>query len=34
MKRAIKTHAVDFTAIVVLIILAIVVSGFILGHGG
>jgi phospholipid/cholesterol/gamma-HCH transport system substrate-binding protein len=32
MKRAIKTHALDFSAIVVLIILAIVVSGFILSH--
>jgi phospholipid/cholesterol/gamma-HCH transport system substrate-binding protein len=32
MKRAIKNHAIDFTAIVVLVILAIVVSGFILDH--
>jgi phospholipid/cholesterol/gamma-HCH transport system substrate-binding protein len=32
MKRAIKNHALDFSAIVVLIVLAIVVSGFILSH--
>jgi phospholipid/cholesterol/gamma-HCH transport system substrate-binding protein len=32
MKRAIKNHTRDFAAIVVLIILAIVVSGFILSH--
>ena len=32
MKRAIKNHALDFTAIIVLIVLAIVVSGFILSH--
>jgi phospholipid/cholesterol/gamma-HCH transport system substrate-binding protein len=32
MKRAIKTHALDFTAIVVLVVLSIVVSGFILSH--
>ncbi len=32
MKRAIKNHALDFTAIVVLVVLAIVVSGFILSH--
>ncbi len=32
MKRAIKNHLVDFIAIVVLVLLAIVVSGFILTH--
>jgi phospholipid/cholesterol/gamma-HCH transport system substrate-binding protein len=32
MRRAIKNHALDFSAIVVLVILAIVVSGFILSH--
>ncbi|MFL5823959.1 MAG: MlaD family protein [Solirubrobacteraceae bacterium] len=32
MRRAIKNHSVDFIAIVVLVILAIVVSGFILSH--
>jgi phospholipid/cholesterol/gamma-HCH transport system substrate-binding protein len=32
MKRAIKTHAVDFSAIVVLLILAIVVSAYVLSH--
>ncbi len=32
MKRAIKNHALDFTAIIVLILLAIVVSGYILNH--
>src|SRR5437764_3706102 len=32
MKRAIKTHLVDFIAILVLIVLAIVVSGYILSH--
>jgi phospholipid/cholesterol/gamma-HCH transport system substrate-binding protein len=31
-KRAIKTHAVDFAAIIVLIVVAIVVSGYILNH--
>jgi phospholipid/cholesterol/gamma-HCH transport system substrate-binding protein len=32
MKRAIKTHAVDFAAIVVLLVLSIVVAGYILNH--
>ena len=32
MKRAIKNHLVDFTAILVLIVLAIVVSGYVLSH--
>jgi phospholipid/cholesterol/gamma-HCH transport system substrate-binding protein len=32
MKRAIKTHLVDFIAILVLVVLAIVVSGYILNH--
>jgi phospholipid/cholesterol/gamma-HCH transport system substrate-binding protein len=32
MKRAIKTHSVDFVAIIVLIVLAAVVSGYILSH--
>lgn len=32
MKRAIKNHAMDFAAIVVLLVLAIVVSGYILNH--
>src|SRR5258708_10975120 len=32
MKRAIKTHPVDFVAIIVLIVLAAVVSGYILSH--
>ena len=32
MTRAIKNHALDFTAIIVLIVLSIVVSGFILSH--
>src|SRR5437588_7204081 len=32
MKRAIKTHAVDFAAIIVLIVLSIVVSGYVLSH--
>jgi phospholipid/cholesterol/gamma-HCH transport system substrate-binding protein len=32
MKRAIKNHLVDFSAIIVLIVLAIVVSGYILSH--
>ena len=32
MKRAIKTHAVDFGAIIVLIFLAVLVSGYILNH--
>jgi len=32
MKRAIKTHLVDFTAILVLLVLAIVVSGYVLSH--
>lgn len=34
MKRAIKTHAVDFTAIVVLLVLSVVVAGYILNHEG
>ena len=32
MKRAIKTHAGDFAAIIVLILLAIVVTGYVLSH--
>ncbi|HZU61233.1 MAG TPA: MlaD family protein, partial [Solirubrobacteraceae bacterium] len=32
MKRAIKTHLTDFVAIIVLIVLAIVISGYILNH--
>jgi phospholipid/cholesterol/gamma-HCH transport system substrate-binding protein len=32
MKRAIKTHSVDFVAILVLVVLAIVVSGYVLSH--
>ena len=32
MKRAIKNHAVDFAAIIVLIILAVLVSGYVLNH--
>ena len=32
MKRAIRTHLVDFTAIIVLIVLAAVVSGYVLSH--
>lgn len=32
MKRAIKNHSLDFSAIIVLIVLAIVVSGYILSH--
>jgi phospholipid/cholesterol/gamma-HCH transport system substrate-binding protein len=31
-KRAIKNHAVDFTAIIVLIVLAVLVSGYVLNH--
>ncbi len=34
MTRAIKTHATDFAAIVVLLVLAIVVAGYILQHQG
>ncbi len=34
MKRAIKTHAVDFAAIVALLLLSIVVAGYILNHEG
>jgi phospholipid/cholesterol/gamma-HCH transport system substrate-binding protein len=32
MKRAIKTHLMDFVAIIVLIVLAIVISGYVLHH--
>src|SRR5881227_3001312 len=32
MKRAIKTHLTDFVAIIVLIVLAAVVSGYVLSH--
>ena len=32
MKRAIKTHALDFTAIIVLIVVSIAVAGYILNH--
>ncbi|MGI9185475.1 MAG: MlaD family protein [Solirubrobacteraceae bacterium] len=32
MKRAIKTHAVDFAAILVLLLLSVVVAGYILNH--
>jgi phospholipid/cholesterol/gamma-HCH transport system substrate-binding protein len=32
MKRAIKTHRVDFIAICVLVVLAVVVSGYVLSH--
>src|SRR5436305_8728544 len=32
MKRAIKTHLADFVAIIVLIVLAAVVSGYVLSH--
>jgi phospholipid/cholesterol/gamma-HCH transport system substrate-binding protein len=32
MKRAIRTHLVDFSAILVLIVLAVVVSGYVLSH--
>jgi phospholipid/cholesterol/gamma-HCH transport system substrate-binding protein len=32
MKRAIKNHLVDFTSILVLLVLAIVVSGYVLSH--
>ncbi|MGI8506702.1 MAG: MlaD family protein, partial [Solirubrobacteraceae bacterium] len=32
MKRAIKTHATDFAAIVVLLVLSVVVAGYILNH--
>ena len=32
MKRAIKTHAGDFVAIIVLLVLSIVVAGYILNH--
>ncbi len=34
MKRAIKNHAVDFSAIVVLLVLSVVVAGYILNHEG
>ncbi len=34
MKRAIKTHAVDFSAIIVLLVLSVVVAGYILNHEG
>ena len=32
MKRAIKTHATDFAAILVLLVLAVVVAGYVLSH--
>ena len=32
MKRAIKTHATDFAAIIVLLILSVAVAGYVLGH--
>ena len=32
MKRAIKTHSMDFVAILALLVLAIVVAGYILNH--
>jgi phospholipid/cholesterol/gamma-HCH transport system substrate-binding protein len=32
MKRAIKTHSVDFAAIIVLLLLAVLVSGYVLSH--
>ncbi len=34
MKRAIKTHATDFAAIIVLLVLSVVVAGYILNHEG
>ena len=34
MKRAIKTHASDFAAIIVLLVLSVVVAGYILNHEG
>lgn len=34
MKRAIKTHAVDFAAVVALVVLSVVVAGYILNHEG
>ena len=34
MKRAIKNHASDFAAILVLLVLAVVVSGYVLNHQG
>jgi phospholipid/cholesterol/gamma-HCH transport system substrate-binding protein len=33
-KRAIKTHSTDFAAILVLLVLAVVVSGYVLSHQG
>jgi phospholipid/cholesterol/gamma-HCH transport system substrate-binding protein len=33
-KRAIKNHAGDFTAIIVLLVLAVIVSGYVLNHQG
>jgi hypothetical protein len=33
-KRAIKTHSMDFVAIIALLVLAIVVAGYILNHEG
>jgi len=34
MKRAIKTHSTDFAAILVLLVLAVLVSGYVLNHQG
>ncbi|MGO9821195.1 MAG: MlaD family protein [Solirubrobacteraceae bacterium] len=34
MRRAIKNHAVDFTAIIALLLLSVVVAGYILNHEG
>ncbi len=34
MKRAIKNHAGDFTAIIVLLVLAVIVTGYVLNHQG